>query len=122
MREHPQLGARILEPIPAFREALRVVTQHHERVDGRGYPMGLKGDDIYIGARVLSVADSYDALIADRPYRRGMSREMAVEEIRRCSGSQFDPDVVRAFLQLAAESKVQRPGPERTPTGIALPL
>jgi HD-GYP domain-containing protein (c-di-GMP phosphodiesterase class II) len=98
MRRHPEVGARILEHA-GMRDIAAWVRAHHERVDGRGYPLRLSGDEISLEARILSVADSYEAMIADRPYRSSMSPDSAREELRRCAGSQFDPQVVAAFLR-----------------------
>jgi HD-GYP domain-containing protein (c-di-GMP phosphodiesterase class II) len=77
------------------------VRAHHERVDGRGYPVGTSGSEIPLEARILAVADSYEAMIADRPYRAGMPAQAAREELERCAGAQFDPEVVDAFLRAA---------------------
>ncbi|MCR3923412.1 MAG: HD domain-containing protein, partial [Firmicutes bacterium] len=77
-----------------------IVRHHHERVDGRGYPDGLTGDKMSIGARIVGVADAYDAMTSDRVYRSPMSKVEAAEELKRCSGSQFSDDVVRAFLKV----------------------
>jgi diguanylate cyclase (GGDEF)-like protein len=98
MRRHPEVGARILEHA-GMRDIAAWVRAHHERVDGRGYPQGLSSDAISLEARILSVADSYEAMIADRPYRASVSPDAAREELRRCAGSQFDPEVVAAFLR-----------------------
>ena len=103
MKEHPGIGARILEPIEAYQKYIPVVLQHHEWFDGSGYPGGLAGDDISLHARVYAVADVYDALFADRPYRQGLVQEDVVEYIESRSGSQFDPVAVRAFLALVEE-------------------
>ena len=100
IKQHPELGARILEPIAAYTKFIPVVLQHHEWYDGSGYPEGLSGEDISIHARIYSVADVYDALYADRPYRRGLHREKVVEYIKERSGTQFDPGVVKSFLAL----------------------
>jgi putative nucleotidyltransferase with HDIG domain len=100
VREHPVVGARILEPIRAFKDVMGIVRHHHERYDGTGYPDRLAGDRIPLLARVAAVADVYDALVSDRPYRSGWSSERAVEHIARNSGRHFDPAVVRAFLAL----------------------
>jgi HD-GYP domain-containing protein (c-di-GMP phosphodiesterase class II) len=97
MRRHPEVGARILEHA-GMRDIAGWVRAHHERVDGKGYPMGVSGAAIPLEARILAVADSYEAMIADRPYRAGMSTTDARAELERCSGSQFDPAVVAAFL------------------------
>jgi diguanylate cyclase (GGDEF)-like protein len=98
MCRHPEVGARILEHA-GMRDIAAWVRAHHERVDGRGYPLGSSGDAISLEARILSVADSYEAMIADRAYRASMSPTAAREELRRCAGTQFDPQVVAAFLR-----------------------
>ncbi len=100
IRKHPQHGENILKYIKYFGPVIPGVKQHHERYDGRGYPDGLKGDEIDLIARIIAVGDSYDAMTTDRPYRRGLEQAVALEEIRRCSGAQFDPVVVAAFLGL----------------------
>jgi HD-GYP domain-containing protein (c-di-GMP phosphodiesterase class II) len=98
IERHPAAGAALVEPIPAVRDALPVVLHHHERWDGGGYPVGLSGDAIPIEARVLAVADAFDAMTSGRPYRRAYSVERALSEIHGCAGTQFDPDVAEAFL------------------------
>jgi HD-GYP domain-containing protein (c-di-GMP phosphodiesterase class II) len=103
IREHPRLGARILLRLAAFRGALPYVLYHHERWDGTGYPTGRAGEEIPIEARVLAVADAFDAMTSDRPYRPALNREEALAEVERCSGSQFDPEIVRIFLELSAQ-------------------
>ena len=100
MREHVRIGARIMEPIPGFTECMPIILQHHEWVDGSGYPEGLVGDEISLHARIFAVADCYDALISDRPYRPGMSLKRVREMIRGGAGKQFDSGVVEAFLNL----------------------
>ncbi len=97
VREHPALGARILEPLPHCADILPMVRQHHERFDGAGYPAGLAGAAIALDARVLAVADVYDAMTSDRPYRRGLPPRDAAVSISAAAGTQFDPDVVAAF-------------------------
>ncbi|MBX5469956.1 MAG: diguanylate cyclase [Thermoleophilaceae bacterium] len=97
MRKHPEIGARILDGAN-LDEISAWVLAHHERPDGRGYPLGLAGDEIPLEAKILAVADSYEAMIADRVYKSGMSAADAMEELRRCAGSQFDPEVVDAFI------------------------
>ena len=97
MTRHPEIGARILEHA-GLRDIAAWVLAHHERLDGRGYPSGLVADEIPLESRVLAVADAYEAMIADRPYRRGMPVEEARAELERCAGTQFDPTVVEAFL------------------------
>ena len=100
MREHPAIGFRLLRSIDYLAGASQIVLQHQERWDGKGYPKGLAGKDIVIGARIFSVVDTLDAIRSDRPYRAGRSFPVALEEIRRCSGTQFDPDVVEAFASV----------------------
>ncbi len=94
---HPEIGARILEHA-GLRDIAAWVLAHHERLDGGGYPSGLAADEIPLESRILAVADAYEAMIADRPYRRGMPAEEARAELERCAGTQFDPTVVEAFL------------------------
>jgi putative nucleotidyltransferase with HDIG domain len=103
IEQHPRDGVRILEPIADFAPLLPIVLEHHERIDGRGYPDGKSGDDIHRLARVLAVADVYDALVSDRPYRPGLPVAAAVDLVRAGAGTQFDPVVVDAFLRIVAE-------------------
>ena len=98
VRAHPEIGARMVVLDRALRQALPVVLFHHERWDGGGYPTGLAGTDIPLEARILAVVDSYDAMTSDRPYRAAMSPDRAAEEVDRCAGTQFDPDVAAVFL------------------------
>lgn len=97
MRQHPVLGGHILEGIPFLLGAARVVSQHHEMWNGRGYPLGLIGDEIDINARIFAVADTYDAITSDRVYRAAQSYETAAAELDKFAGEQFDPAVVAAF-------------------------
>jgi HD-GYP domain-containing protein (c-di-GMP phosphodiesterase class II) len=101
-------GGRILEPIPGFAELIPIVVQHHERFDGSGYPFGLAGEAISLHARIFAVADVYDALISNRPYRPGWKKERVIAYIRDKAGTDFDPRVVNAFLEVMAKS-AQRP-------------
>jgi putative nucleotidyltransferase with HDIG domain len=101
IRTHPELGARMLHGIRSLRAALNCVLHHHERWDGRGYPYGLGGDAIPLEARILAVADAYDAMTSQRPYRAARTRAEALVEVERCAGSQFDPQIARVFLTLA---------------------
>lgn len=94
MRRHAEYGYQILKNVEFLNEAKDLVWQHHERWDGNGYPQGLKGKDIYVGARIFSIIDTYDAMTSDRPYRKALSHDIACEEIRNQKGSQFDPDIV----------------------------
>ena len=100
MRRHTVIGERILMGAPALAEVAALVRSSHERWDGTGYPDGLAETDIPLGARVIAVCDAYDAMVTDRPYRAAMSSEAAVAELRRCAGTQFDRDVVKAFAAL----------------------
>jgi diguanylate cyclase (GGDEF)-like protein len=102
MRRHTLIGERFLLSVPALRAVGRLVRSSHERWDGGGYPDGLRGEDIPLGARIISVCDAYDAMVTDRPYRRGTDPASALAELRRCAGSQFDPDVVDAFCAVMA--------------------
>jgi putative nucleotidyltransferase with HDIG domain len=98
MRRHPEIGFEMLRNIDFLVAALPIVRHHHERFDGGGYPDGLAGEAIPLGARIFAIADSLDAMTADRPYRRGLSPDAAIDEVKGQSGSQFDPVVVDAFL------------------------
>ena len=104
IQAHPHIGARILEPIAAYAPIIPVVREHHEHFNGEGYPDGLAGEGISIGARILAVADVFDALISDRPYRKGMELEATLTLIKEKSGEQFDPMVVKAFLGVIKSS------------------
>lgn len=101
--KHPLLGANIAGHIDLLRSLSPLIMHHHERYDGKGYPDGLKSDSIPVGARILSVADTYDAMTSQRPYRKAFSREEAVREIKKYSGKQFDPEVVKAFSEVVDE-------------------
>lgn len=99
MRLHPQIGGQILERIGGiFRTLSPIVAAHHERWDGMGYPFSLVGEQIPLASRILTVADSYDAMVSRRPYHQPMSKKQAEQELLRCSGTQFDPRIVEAFL------------------------
>ena len=103
MRKHPEIGYRILQGIHFLEMAREIVLSHQETYDGSGYPRGLKGKDIPLGARVFSVVDTLDAMTSDRPYRKALPYEAARSEILRFSGTQFDPDVVKVFLEIPDE-------------------
>ena len=106
MKEHPGVGAIILAPIKELEDAILGVKYHHEKYDGSGYPEGLKGDQIPILAAIIAVADTYDAMTTDRPYRRGLFKEEAVKEIQRVSGTQLNPLVAGALVELYRENKI----------------
>jgi HD-GYP domain-containing protein (c-di-GMP phosphodiesterase class II) len=95
---HPSAGAKLVAPLRSARHALPYVLFHHEHWDGSGYPAGLRGRSIPLEARVLAVADAFDAMISPRPYRRALSHEYALAEVGRCAGTQFDPLVAELFL------------------------
>ena len=102
MKQHPTIGAeKVLEPNEALKDLIPIVKYHHERLDGKGYPEHLKGDQIPLAARIVSVADAYHALISDRPYRKGMPIEKACEILKEGAGTQWDEDLVRQFIPLA---------------------
>jgi response regulator RpfG family c-di-GMP phosphodiesterase len=108
MKTHPVCGARMVEAIPYLQPAIPYILHHHEKYDGTGYPHGLKGDDIPIEARLLAVVDTFDAIISDRPYRKGRSVAVALAEIQAYSGTQFDPKVVAAFMRAWADGKIDQ--------------
>jgi len=115
MRRHPELGYRMLKRVPTLGEVAEIVHCHHETYDGTGYPRGLKGEEIPLGARIFALVDAYDAITSDRPYRKARSCEDALAELRRCSGTQFDPRIVQAFVraverQLASKTKTEASG------------
>jgi len=97
MRQHSLVATRILEKIEGLRGAIPIIRHHHERYDGDGYPDGLAGAQIPLGARIVAVAETYDILTSDVPWRNALSGEAAIQEIDRCSGTQFDPQVVEAL-------------------------
>ena len=118
MREHPLIGERILEPIAAYADVIPVVSQHHEWFDGSGYPRALSGEGINFIARIYAVADVFDALIADRPYRAGLSFETVTDYIKERSGRQFDPRVVAAFLEVVANGYPSTKEEEAEPSSV----
>ena len=103
LRTHTVIGERIMVAAPALKEAAKLVRSSHERIDGNGYPDGLAGEEIPLSARIIAVCDAFDAMISRRPYRTRMSPEVALEELRRCAGTQFDPQVVDAFCAVFGE-------------------
>jgi putative two-component system response regulator len=119
---HPEIAVRILEPISFFRPLLPAILHHHERFDGKGYPSRLAGSSIPFASRIMTIADTFDAMTSTRAYRKALPVADAIAEIRRCSGTQFDPDVVPAFL--ACQSKIVIPGDVSLPEGYeeSIPL
>ena len=103
MKTNPEVGYFILKPILS-EEGLKGILHHHERWDGEGYPMNLSGQGIPLGARIINLADSYDAMVSDRNYRRSLNVDQALSEIERCAGKQFDPDLVPAFVEVVREN------------------
>ena len=103
MRRHTLIGERIVAAAPALGAAARLVRSSHEAFDGSGYPDGLAGDEIPLGARIIAVCDAFDAMISDRPYSPPKTTAEALAELRRCAGTQFDPAVVAAFVQVLAD-------------------
>ena len=100
--QHPARTVEIVKPIEFQEQVSEIIMAHHERIDGRGYPRGLRGEEIPLGARIIAVVDAYESMTMGRPYRRAMSHHEAVRELKRCAGTQFDPQVVDAFAQLPA--------------------
>ena len=109
--QHPRIGQVILEQAAALKDAVPIILHHHERYAGHGYPYGLRANEIPLGARIVAIADAYDAMIHDRPYKRSMSHDAAIEELRRHAGTQFDPELVELFCDLYANNA---PEPDAT--------
>ncbi|MCF6092428.1 HD domain-containing protein [Microaerobacter geothermalis] len=103
MKKHPEIGFDMIKGIEFLEGATDVVLYHHERIDGKGYPMGLKGNDIPLAARIFAIADAFDAITSERPYKRALPVEHAIEVIKECSGSQFCPSCVNGFLTIPLE-------------------
>jgi two-component system cell cycle response regulator len=108
IERHTLIGERIVAAAPALRSVAALVRSSHERWDGRGYPDRLARDEIPLGARIVAVCDAFDAMVSDRPYRAGMAPALALDELARCAGSQFDPAVVAAFAQAWSERPAAR--------------
>jgi HD-GYP domain-containing protein (c-di-GMP phosphodiesterase class II) len=103
MRTHPVIGVTLVQPLRLLGDAVGIIRSHHERWDGKGYPEGLAGEDIYLPARIFMIADCFDAMTTDRPYRKALPLHVALEEIDRHAGTQFDPDCARAWVALCDE-------------------
>jgi putative nucleotidyltransferase with HDIG domain len=110
MEAHVTVGARILEPIGAYAEVIPIVLQHHESYDGSGYPKGLKGKGISLGARIFALADRFDALTSDRPYRKALNLKRTIKYIKDRAGTEFDPKAVKAFLKVMAQEEKKQEG------------
>jgi response regulator RpfG family c-di-GMP phosphodiesterase/signal transduction histidine kinase len=115
IKEHPVRGEAILSPVIELKEIGRVVRAHHERYDGTGYPDRLKGREIPLGARIMAIADTYDSITSERPYRKAASHRYAIKEIISCSGTQFDPEVVENFLEIAGTFVPSKDGDKEPP-------
>jgi len=120
MRRHPEAGFEIMEQITSLRGVAAIIHHHHERFDGQGYPAGLKGDEIPMGSRIFAIVDSYVAMTSERPYRKKVPHDIAIKEIVRNTLTQFDPEVVAAFLQaekqgLLVANTTQKDGHIRSP-------
>jgi putative two-component system response regulator len=120
IKNHPQIGKRILEGVAIFRAYLPIVELHHENPDGTGYPFGLRGDAIPLGARIVHVVDAFDAMTSNRTYRRAMSSARAQEVLRRFAGTQFDAAIVEVFLRLLGANLVGPPETETSEQLVAL--
>ncbi|MBN2714753.1 MAG: HD domain-containing protein [Deltaproteobacteria bacterium] len=116
MKRHAEYGYQILQNVEFLHDARDVVWQHHERWDGGGYPRGLKGKDIYVGARIFSIIDTYDAMTSDRPYRKALSHEIACREISDMKGTQFDPDIVDMWERIPESDLIRLREQTFTPT------
>ncbi|MFO8061252.1 MAG: HD-GYP domain-containing protein, partial [Bacillota bacterium] len=103
IRTHPEAGFRIAQTSPEMAPVARAILSHHERYDGKGYPQGIKGEEIPLIARVIAVADAYDAMTSGRPYRPAITHREAIDEIERCAGTQFDPRIAQIFVRIFAD-------------------
>ena len=108
IKQHPIKSAQIIKHLKILKPAMPIVFHHHERFDGKGYPSRLKGERIPLGSRIMAVVDAFDAMVFGRPYRKKVSVETAVEEIKKNSGSQFDPKVVSEFLKVVSSKKIKK--------------
>jgi HD-GYP domain-containing protein (c-di-GMP phosphodiesterase class II) len=102
---HPLIGVEIVRPFPELQGAISAIRGHHERWDGTGYPDGKKGEQIPIEARIISICDAFDAMTSDRPYRKAMSYDSAIQELFRCAGTQFDPELIPLFIYALAKKE-----------------
>jgi len=117
-KDHTLMGKQILDQIHFLRDIVPLVYYHHENYDGTGYPEGIKGDHIPLGARILAIADAYDAMTSDRPYRKALSQEDAIKELKRCAHTQFDPALVEIFIKALEENKKEAEEKKREWLGI----
>lgn len=112
IKTHPELGGKLVNGIEKLKLISNWLKSHHERYDGNGYPEKLKGEEIPISSRIIAIADTYDAMTSDRAYRKALSHEVAIAEIRRCSGSQFDPNLADLFINICDEIEIIKKDPE----------
>jgi len=117
-KDHTLMGKQIIDQIHFLRDIVPLVYYHHENYDGTGYPERIKGDHIPLGARILAIADAYDAMTSDRPYRKALSQEEAVKELKRCGGTQFDPALVEVFIKALEENRKEAEERKREWLGI----
>jgi HD-GYP domain-containing protein (c-di-GMP phosphodiesterase class II) len=103
IQKHPQISFNILKDVEFLGNGLKAILEHHEKYDGTGYPNGLKGEQISLFGRILCIADAFDAMTSDRTYRKGMSMELAINEIEKCRGTQFDPEISTIFINMIRE-------------------
>jgi len=108
--QHPAIGDNIVGKLKLFHSVADIVRHHHERFDGKGYPDGLQGQEISLGARIVAVADAFDAMTSTRAYRTAFTLSQAIEETKRCQGTQFDPNIVAILVDLAAQDKLLSDG------------
>ncbi len=103
MRTHPLVGVNLVKPLKFLGDAVGIIRSHHERWDGKGYPEGLRGEEIFLPARIFMLADTFDAMTTDRPYRRAVPIDAALEEVERHAGTQFDPELARAWIEIVED-------------------
>ena len=106
IKEHPLKGAKIIKSLKSLKPVAPIIISHHENFDGSGYPQGLKGNEIPLGARIMGVVGAFEAMITKRPYRLSLSLNKAIDEIKKNSGKQFDPEVVQSFLKVVKRKDV----------------
>ena len=109
LQQHPTIGIKILEPIEFLNDVRTCIVQHHERFDGKGYPNGVSGEELLLEARILAIADTFDAMTSDRPYRKALSLDIAVKELVDNAGTQFDPAIVPHFIDLLNQGEFYFP-------------
>jgi len=100
IKKHPLVGENIIQPIELLQPIRPLIRHHHEWYNGKGYPDGLSGENIPLGSRIIAVTDAYDAMKSDRPYRKALTKETAIQELKRGNGTQFDPKIIEIFLQI----------------------